>query len=412
MKRLYRNWRKGKIGREIFIEGKRKMREIQEKKQREKRVAEEEELKKLKNEEEVWRFINKKRKKMRGIENNIKKGEWRKHFMELLEGGEEFKENRKGQVKEVVKEEQEDRRGVKEIWKAVKKMKSRKACGVDGIPMEAWKYAGEGVKKGLEELLNQIWEEGTIPKDWRTSIIVPLYKRGDKEKTGNYRGISLLCSAYKIYAEVLKNRLEEEEEYLEILPESQAGFRRGRSTMDNIFILNHLSQREKRKGKGEDKVYAFFVDLKAAFDNVDRDKLWETLKDKGINREVIGRLEKIYEETEVMIRMGEEFTDKFWTRKGVRQGCVLSPLLFNLYIADIDRELKRRGIGGIAIGKERIWTLSYADDIVVLAKNREALLDMMDTLGRFLKERKLELSAEKSKIIVFNRKGREKNEVW
>lgn len=124
------------------------------------------------------------------------------------------------------------------------------------------------------------------------------------------------------------------------------------------------------------------------------------------------RLKKIYKETEVKIRCGEEFTDKFWTKKGVRQGCVLSPLLFNLYIADIDREMSKRGIGGIGVGKERIWTLSYADDIVVLAKNREALLDMMDTLGRFFKERKLDLSAEKSKIIVFNRKGREKMEVW
>lgn len=61
----------------------------------------------------------------------------------------------------------------------------------------------------LVDLLKQIWKEGTIPTEWRMSIVVPLYKRGDKEKTENYRGISLLCSAYKVYAEILRNRLGE-----------------------------------------------------------------------------------------------------------------------------------------------------------------------------------------------------------
>lgn len=78
----------------------------------------------------------------------------------------------------------------------------------------------------------------------------------------------MLCTAYKIYAEILKESLEKEVEKKEILPESQAGFRKGRSTIDNIFILNHLVQREKRKVGKEAKIYALFVDLKAVFDNV------------------------------------------------------------------------------------------------------------------------------------------------
>ncbi|XP_024894202.1 uncharacterized protein LOC112468991 [Temnothorax curvispinosus] len=116
--------------------------------------------------------------------------------------------------------------------------------------------------------LNQVWSEGCIPKDWRTSIIVLLYKRGEVNKVGNYRGISFLCSAYKIYAKIIR-RLEKIVVQKGLLPESQAGFRKGRSTMDNIFVLDHLTHREDKVGK-KDKVYAFFVDLKAAFDNVER----------------------------------------------------------------------------------------------------------------------------------------------
>jgi len=117
----------------------------------------------------------------------------------------------------------------------------------------------------------------------------------------NYRGISLLCTAYKVYAEIVKNRMETEVERKGLIPESQAGFRKGRSTLDNIFVLDHVMQREKRKGGEEGKVYLFFVDLKAAFDKVDRSRLWEELRRKGIKEELIRGVEKIYEETEVTV---------------------------------------------------------------------------------------------------------------
>lgn len=87
---------------------------------------------------------------------------------------------------------------------------------------------------------------------------------------------------YKVYAEVLRRRLEVKMEEKGILQESQAGFRRGRGTMDNIFVLNHMVQRD-RMAKEDKKIYALFVDLKAAFDTVDRRKLWDILKKEGIN---------------------------------------------------------------------------------------------------------------------------------
>lgn len=111
-------------------------------------------------------------------------------------------------------------------------------------PMEAWLYGGEAVRAGLSEIIKQVWKEGITPKDWKTSVIVPIFKKGDQEKAENYRGISLMCTAYKIFAEVLRGRLETEVDRKMIMPESQCGFRKGRGTIDNIFILNHLIQRE------------------------------------------------------------------------------------------------------------------------------------------------------------------------
>ena len=88
-----------------------------------------------------------------------------------------------------------------------------------------------------------------------------------------------------------------------MLPGSQAGFRKDRAIIDNIFVLNHLVQRERIKDKGDKKVYAVFVDWEAAFDNVDREKLWDIMEDKGVDEGLIKRIKEIYKETTVTIRM-------------------------------------------------------------------------------------------------------------
>jgi len=110
-----------------------------------------------------------------------------------------------------------------------------------------------------------------------------------------------------------------------------------------------------------------------------------------------------------VIRTREGYTEEFKTRKGVRQSCVMSPILFNVYIADFDKRMRDRDIGGVGISKNRIWSLAYADDIALVANNKEPMLDMMQTFKSFLAENKLELCVKKSKMLSNNRK---KKEVW
>jgi len=417
--REFKLWKRGKASLEKLIKVKKKYREFLVEKQKEKREKEEKELEGIKKEVEVWKFLNKRRGKRRFIGNNIKSYEWKGHFKNLLGGAD--KENQAGEVRskqrgktEVETEELEELEVIQteEIREVVKRMKKNKAAGCDGLPMEVWKYAGKDLWEGLVKLMKQVWMEERIPEDWRKSVIVPIYKRGDPNVPSNYRGISLLCSAYKIYAELIRKKLEHQVESLGCLPESQAGFRKGKSTMDNIFILSHLAQREREAEGREKRLYAFFADLSAAFDNVDRDTLWTVLRGMNLEEGLIRRMERIYENTEMMVKLEKECSESFLSSRGVRQGCVLSPILFNLYMAGVNEELRTRKIGGVEVGNLRIWELAYADDIVLLARNRDALEDMMRTLEKFLKKRKLELNVEKSKIMVFNRKKRERNEVW
>ncbi|XP_024870720.1 golgin subfamily A member 6-like protein 22 [Temnothorax curvispinosus] len=321
---MYRRWRNGKIGRDRYIEEKGKLGDLQLKKQEEKRRKEEEELRKLRKEAEVWKFINKKRNKKVWMENNIDKNEWRRHFMELLKETKVDKEDesRKSTRQQEEKGEEEDEITEMEIKMALNKDKKAGADGFDETNMERRKDI-----LGLEEKHN--------------SAIIQ--ERRSREE-GNYRGISLLCTAYKVYAEVLRSRLEMESEEKGMVPENQTGFRKGRSTINNIFVLNHLIQKERRKGDKVEKVYALFADLKAAFDNVDREILWKILREKGIKEQLIRRLEIIYEETEVVVRTSHGYTEEFQTSKGVTQGSVMSPLLFNLYTADLAESVMAYGV--------------------------------------------------------------------
>lgn len=180
--------------------------------------------------------------------------------------------------------------------------------------------------------------------------------------------------------------------------------------MDNLYVLNHLVQRTVEE-KG-DHLFVAFVDLRAAFDTVNRTKLWRYMEEYGISGGLVNRAKEMYEETRVKIRTDSGTTREFWTTKGVRQGCVLSPLLFNLYIAKLEEELCKRNIGGTKILNKRIWTLAYADDMALLANNREAMVDVLGTLRKYLKERDLILSAEETKIIVISKNGKKKDRKW
>lgn len=155
------------------------------------------------------------------------------------------------------KDEEERDLNEEEIYNAIKRLKLKKAAGIDELPMEVWKFGGSSVIKGIKEVINKVWKNKKMSEDWNVSVVVPIYKKGNHEKTENYRGISLLCTAYKIYAEILRSRLKEEIERRKLLPESQGGFKKGRGTIDNIFILNIIQREERNKEKRVCHVYGF-----------------------------------------------------------------------------------------------------------------------------------------------------------
>ena len=136
-----------------------------------------------------------------------------------------------------------------------------KTAGCDNIPIELIKEGGEEAVKVITRLCNMIWQEKAWPQDWKRSIFIPLFKKGDKKDCGNYRTISLISHTSKIMLKILQKRLEG---FLnKELPDEQAGFKRGRGTRDHIVNLRRIMERQREFGG---MVYMCFIDYRKAFD--------------------------------------------------------------------------------------------------------------------------------------------------
>ena len=129
-----------------------------------------------------------------------------------------------------------------ELMSAIRSVKDGKAPGRDGIPSEIWKHGGPKMTNCLYKLIHKVWEVQKVPQDWKDASIVPIFKKGDKKDCSNYRGISLLSIVGKIFSRILLNRLNTHITP-NVLPESQCGFRSGRSTIDMVFCLRQIQEK-------------------------------------------------------------------------------------------------------------------------------------------------------------------------
>ena len=151
-------------------------------------------------------------------------------------------------------------------------LKNNKSAGPDGIPAEVFKHGGHHLTHRLHQFIHRAWTTGKLPQQWKDATIVTIYKKkGDRQLCGNSRGISLLSVAGKILARVMLKRLLSQVVDI-VLPDSQCGFRRGRSTIDMIFVARLLQEKCREQSRD---LYLAFIDLTKAFDTVNRELLWQ-----------------------------------------------------------------------------------------------------------------------------------------
>jgi len=199
-----------------------------------------------------------------------------------------------------------------------------------------------------------------------------------------------------VFAGLVNTRLAAFCERENILVDEQGGFRVGRGCVDQIFVLNEVLAKRKREGK---KTFLCFIDMRKAYDRVWRDGLWSALWKKGVRGRMWRVLRSYYAEVKSKVRLEQGETEWFSIGVGVRQGCVLSPTLFALFIDGLALDVKRLGLG-VPAGKGRLALLLYADDIVLMAESQEDLQKMMRAVERFCDRYRMEVNASKTKVMV------------
>ena len=304
---------------------------------------------------------------------------------------------------------------MKELQLAITSLADGKAPGVDGIPSEIWKHGGATIINSLLKLIQQAWLEGTVPQEWKNANIVTIFKKGDRTQCGNYRGISLLTIAGKAFARILLNRLNAHITP-EVVPETQCGFRNNRSTVDMIFCLRQLQEKCIEHNRS---LYVVFVDFTKAFDTVGRTGLWQLLRKYGCPEKFTKMIESLHTDMMAKVKEAGETSDSFPVSNGVKQGCVLAPTLFSIFLSAMLEDAFGELEEGVYIQSRHdanlfnashfkaktktaqilIRELLFADDSALVAHTPEQMQLVIDAFSSASKKFGLQINIKKTEVL-------------
>ena len=294
------------------------------------------------------------------------------------------------------------------IDKCIKNLKSGKAPAQDNIINEYIKSTKNLFLPIYESLFNVVLDTGIIPSTWLEGTIRPIYKnKGDPKNASNYRPITILSCLGKLFTSVLNSRLTTFLDNNETILENQAGFRKGYETTDHIFVLNSLCEILKQR---KQKLFCAFIDFSQAFDSIWRVGLWRKLHLNLIDGKFFRIVTNMYENIKSCVKVNNNTSTFFASQCGVRQGENLSPMLFALYLNDLETFLLSGGVETLDLELRtnelnmylKLLLLLYADDTVIISNNKENFQKCLNEFYDYCQMWKLNINFSKTEIIIFN----------
>ncbi|KAH9250260.1 hypothetical protein BASA81_011941 [Batrachochytrium salamandrivorans] len=298
-----------------------------------------------------------------------------------------------------------------QIAAALLQMSPRKAPGDDGITTAFYQAAlympantQEGVPptpfaRALLRVCGQVFASATIPRAWLCASIVSIDKKdGDPLNPGDKRGIALINVGLKLVCKVLQMRIERFVETNNLLSYEQAGFRKREECVGQVVSLVDIIQRRQNAGLN---THVLFIDIQKAFDTVPVGALLWKLQNMGFPRRTLAFLKALYTSSSARARAGSLLSDPFPVQRGVRQGCPLSGLLFNLFINDILDGVAPITVPGLPRDTTPIRGLMYADDVAVFADSEQSLLAASTAIEQWANQWEMQFGVAKCGIISF-----------
>ena len=178
--------------------------------------------------------------------------------------------------------------------------------------------------------------------------------------------------------------------------DEQGGFRAGRGCNDQIFTVRQIMEKTIEKDK---VVYMAFVDLEKAYDKVNREKLWRVLEEYGVEGRLLLAIQSLYEGGKASVRIGDKESEWFGVNRGVRQGCTLSPWLFNVFVDKVTREARGGFVREVKLSTGEVGVLLYADDMVLMAESEEGLQSNLQVLSEAMVRWDLKVNWRKTKVM-------------
>ncbi|KAL1445920.1 hypothetical protein WDU94_013975 [Cyamophila willieti] len=321
---------------------------------------------------------------------------WVQHFKQLLNKetsaeGEQLEQSEETRQRvNTTNTEHDEPPSIDEIRKAIQKMRNNRAPGEDGIVTELIKYGGDVLVKHLQEIIKDIWDNERMPDKWNIGIICPIHKKGDKTDCANYRGVMLLDTSYKILTSIINNRVKKISNNQ--IGEYQCGFRESKGTTDQLFVVRQIM--EKCHEHNID-LNILFVDFKQAFDSIKRSKLIEAMEDMDIPQKLINLIMMSMEKSRALVKIDKILSDEFDITTGVRQGDGLSTTLFIIALHKVIQRVDQRG----TIFNKSSQICAYADDIGIIARTKQRLIEVYKEIEEYGKELGLRVNENKTEYM-------------
>ena len=284
-------------------------------------------------------------------------------------------------------------------------LRHNKSSGMDCISNEMISCLLSARPEIIKKLFNSILKNPMIINKWHISMISPIHKNGSKMNPDNYRGISLLSCFAKFFCAILNKRLLKYVVDNKILSTAQLGFLPGNRTSDSLLILYNLI--DYYCHKNSKYIFSCFVDFSKAFDTIPRQILFKKLLSYNINGKFYNCLVMLYDGDQSCVKLGNNITESFMSNQGVKQGCTLSPLLFNIFLSDLQERIEVPENKPTEISLNNfLGCLIWADDLLLLSQTEVGLNNMLKELKNYSEENGLTVNIKKTKVMIFNKTGR------